>query len=56
MYYMGKKASKGDGRKAVVIPKRMSGDRPREENKKMRIGRFRLMCFLANRNKLDWDR
>jgi hypothetical protein len=35
MYFMGEKASKGDGRKAVVIPKRMSGDRPREENKKM---------------------
>ena len=56
MYYIGKKTSKGDGRKAVLLPRRMSGDGPREENKKMLIGRFGLMCFSANRNKLDWDR
>ncbi len=54
MYHMGK--VKGDGRKQVVIPRRMFGDRPWKENKKLRRGRFGLMCFSANRNKNDWDR
>ena len=44
------------GRKAVSIPRRMFVDRPREENKQLLRGRFGLMCFSANRNKLDWDR
>ena len=57
MYYMGEKRSKGDGRKQVRIPRRMFVDRPREKNTKlMHRGRFGLMCFSANRNKLDCDR
>ena len=55
MYYMGEKTSKGEGRKKVVIPRRMFVDRPQEENKQLQRGRFGLM-FSANRNKLDWDR
>jgi hypothetical protein len=54
-YYMGEKRSKGDGRKQVRIPRRMFVGRPQEKNTKlMHRGRFGLMCFLANRNKLDW--
>ena len=58
MYYMGKKGSKGEGRKKVAIPRRMFVDRPRENGESTRPprGRFGLMCFSANRNKYDWDR
>ena len=56
MYYFGEKTSKGERRKHTAIPRRMFVDRPWEENKQLQRGRFGLMCFSANRNKLDWDR
>ncbi len=56
MYHMGE--TKGKGRKAVKISRRMFVDRPQEERIPMQIlkGRFGFMCFSANRDKLDWDR
>jgi hypothetical protein len=56
MHHMGEKT--GEGRKSVAIPRRMFVDRPQEERIPMQIqkGRFGLMCFSANRNKLDWER
>ncbi len=54
MYYMGE--TKGNGRKTAVISRRMFVDRPWEERIQLLRGRLGLMCFSANRNKLDWDR
>ena len=54
MYHMGE--TKGEGRKQVVISRRMFVDRPLEERMQLLKGRFGLMCFSANRNKNDWDR
>jgi len=56
MYYMGETTSKGERRKKIVISIRIFVDIPREERKQLPRGRFGLMCFSANRNKLDWDR
>ena len=55
MYHMGE--TKGEGRKTVVISRRMFVDIPLEERPmQLPRGRFGLMCFSANRNKNDWDR
>ena len=54
MFHMG--VTKCEGRKTVVIPRRMFVDRPLDENKQQQRGRFGLMCFTANRDKSDWDR
>ena len=54
MIHMGEK--KGEGRKTISIPRRMFVDGLQENNKQLQKGRFGLMCFSANRNKLDWDR
>ena len=53
MYHMGEKGSKGEKRKAVVIPRRMFVN---GESKHLLRGRFGLICFSANRKELDWDR
>ena len=54
MYYMGEKTSIGEGRKKGIIPRRMFVN---GESKQIGIrGRFGLICFLANRNKNDWER
>jgi hypothetical protein len=54
MYHMGN--VKGEGRKTVVIPRRMFVDGPRNRFKQFTRGRFGLMCFSANRDKSDWER